>query len=220
MTDKLIIKTSWEEVTLGEFLKISKVEMNKNLKKSAVKKSLKLAAIISNKTEKEIGQMSQEMFLTILEKISFLYNTDLPKGNDKPFNIDGHSYIFHPNFDKLSAGEMVSIEQLITEASDSKRNFLPDILSVLIRPCTTKKRIFSKKPEYIIEPFDAENLEFRKNLFLKELLVPNFLTRVEAFTNGAKRFNLITSLSSVRRNQLKNQLTELSSLLKNENPSL
>lgn len=213
MSDVMTIKTSWAEVNLGEYLKLGRVLKDESLEKSSIKKSLKIVAILSNKSERQINKMSFEMSATLIEKISFVFN-QLPKPRpNKPFKIKGKNYMFHPNYDSLTAGEMVSIETIITDSADNKKNFLPEILAVLIRPCYSKRNKEQGKLEHIIEVFETENLEFREALFMKELLVPCFLSRIESFMTGAKLSQIIMSLSSVRRDQLKSQTKELEKLL-------
>ncbi len=217
MSETMKIKTSWDEVTLGEYLRISKVETTKTLRKLNLKKTLKLTAILSNRTETQVEAMSNEMFATFIQKISFLHS-DPPVRKDAPFKIKGKNYIFTPDNNALSAGEMISIEEYIKDAVELKKNFLPDLLAVLIRPCVSKKNKESGKMEHIIEPFATKNLEYRKNLFLRELKVPDFIHRIAAFTSGAKRSRLITSLSSVRITDLKLQEKELLSILESQSP--
>jgi len=227
MSETMIIKTSWDEVNLDEYLKICKVEVNQKLKNLGVKKSLKMAAIISNKTEKDIGQMNHDMFAILLEKVSFIFNTDPNPATRKPFKIKNKDYIFHPNFDKLTAGEMVSIETIIKDALKEERTFLPEILAVLIRPAITVKNEEAGTEIHGIEPFYVEGivkvrgravniLEYRKGLFMKHLLVPHFLSRITAFMDGANRSKIIMNLSAVRKNQLALKAKELNLLLEDK----
>lgn len=203
----MTIKTSWDEVTLGEYLKISAVEVDNKLAELGTKKTIKFVAILSNKSEAEINDMSYEMFVTLCDKVSFLHLEEPKRSTGKPFKIKGKDYIFVRDFSKLTTGEMVSIEQAIKDSSKSKKAFLSEILAILIRPCTSVKDEETGKTENVIEKFTTKNLKYRERLFIKELKVPDFLSRIEAFMTGANRSKMITSLSSVRATKLK-ELTE------------
>lgn len=224
----MTIKTSWDEVNLEEYLEICKIELDKKFKNSAVSKSLAFAAVLSNKSEKEIGQMNREMFLTILEKISFVVADDPTPATRKPFKIGKVNYIFHPEFNRLTAGEMVSIETIIKDATKEERTFLPEILAILIRPAIKVKSKEGGTQSDYIAPFDVDEmvevkgrsvniLEYRRRLFMKELLVPHFLTRLTAFMDGANRSKIITSLSSVRKNHLAKRLENAAKDLEKKN---
>ncbi len=158
--------------------------------------------------------MDNKMFITLMKKVAFLTNSSPRVKKNLPFKIGDTSYIFHPNFNSLTAGEMISVETVITDALKEKRAFLPELLAILIRPCISDKDKEQGRRVHKIEPFDVDNLEFRQGLFMKELKVPDFITRVEAFMTGAKRSQIITSLSSVRKNQLETQESALRKLLR------
>lgn len=206
------IKTSWDEVTLEEYMKISEIELDEELKINPISKSLKFISILSDKNENEIFEMDQVMFSELLEKISFIMISE-PVKRDGIFKINGVDYMFHPDFDKLTTGEIISIQTICNDAVKEDRSFLPEILSMLIRPCSKRFDEERKEDIFEIEKFKLENLEHRRKLFLKELKVPYFVKHLDAFMDGANRSKIISNLSSVRKNHLEGQIKELKGII-------
>jgi len=199
------IKTSWDEVTLGEYMAISKTEFKEELENRNIKKAVELITALSDKEEEEILDFDQAMFGELLKKISFI-TTDPKDESDGLIKIGGTDYMFHKDFSVLTTGEALSIEQLLMDAVETKESFLPDLLAILVRPAVKAKNKETGKFEYKLEKLIPENLPARKELFLKELTVPKFLLKLTAFMNGAKESGLISRLSSVRIDEIKRRL--------------
>ena len=203
--DTLLIKTSWDEINLADFIKISELEYNKKFERLNLTRSIKMIAALSNKSEKEIFKFSQEMYAPLLEKIAFVFN-DTPKDlSRKPFDVGGKKYMFVEDFGVLTAGEMISVEQLLMDAADNEKAFLPELLAILVRPAIEYKGETGKK-KYKPEDFETDNLADRKALFMRELMVPYFVNRITAFMNGTETLGEITSPFSVRITQIRKKL--------------
>lgn len=206
--DTILIKTSWDEVNLDEFIQISNIDHDKELRNSNLLRSIKQIAVLSNKTEKELLTYSNEMFAPLLQKIGFIFNETPKDLSKKPFDVNGVKYMFVEEFNNLSTGEMVSVEQLLLDSAENSKPFLADLLPILIRPAIKYKNEFGKMA-YKIEEFDADKLKDRKALFLRKLYVPYFVNRITAFIVGTDQPEEISSLYSVRINQLKKELIKL-----------
>jgi len=207
MSKTLLIKTSWNEVTLSEYMKVSELEYDEKLKKFNLTRSIKMIAALSNKSEKELLTYDNKMFGTLFEKIGFIFNEDIKDLSKKPFDVNGKKYMFVENFNNLTTGEMISVEQLLLDAGDSGESFLPDLLAILIRPAIEYKTESGKKA-FKAEDFDTKKLKDRRALFLSKLFVPYFVNRITAFTFGTGTQGDNLNPSSVRINQLRKKLLQ------------
>jgi len=164
--------TSWDEVDLETYIKIAKMEEQRGEIAFDELYLLKLLEYLSKKedgTPVEEGDLD-EMDLDMVNELSgkVLFIKDIPTfSKDKEFDIDGVVYSSPDDFKKLSIGEFVSIktyQQGNTNAWDAA----PWVLAILWRPST--KVWDAEKKEWTLqrEPFKVENLEWRKNLLLKQ----------------------------------------------------
>jgi hypothetical protein len=185
------IKNSWDEVTLGEFLRISDIDQDPELAKTVVKKSIKLIDVISDMEYGELLDLEMAVMEPLIEIASFLH-TEPQASKEKTFKIDGVEYMMHPNLNKLNNGESISLESMLMQAEERKSDIVPDILAILIRPAI--RRVdpeFPDKTILEIEKFDENKIAMRRELFLEKLTVPFFITALTSFSNGEMEFEKI-----------------------------
>ena len=153
-----------------------------------------MLALLSNKTYNQILKIEAANLGPLIEATSFLDKAPPKVNKKKPFKLDGKEFIFHPNFKNMTAGEMISVEQLIMDAQHKGENSTPGILAVLIRP--TKIIPDGDGTKTTIEEFDAETFESRKNFFLEHLTVDRFYHELAFFLNNAKSSEINSLLST------------------------
>ena len=175
-TIKLI--DSWNEVNLETYLKVAEIRNNEKTEHYNLQRAVSLIAALSDKTEAEILKFEHSMLATCLDKIAFVNKDEIEDLSRDPFEINGVKYMFTPDFDKLTTGEMISVEQLIMTASETGANYLPELLAILIRPAE------KDGDGWRIQEFNAITLEMRKKTFNKYLKVPFFLPRLMDSFNG------------------------------------
>lgn len=195
--------TSWDEVNLATYLKVAEIQASEDLRNHTIMQSVEMIAALSDKTSEEVLEFDQSMFATCLEKISFIYNDEVEDKSSKPFQINGVNYMVHPNFDQLTTGEMVSIEQAILNASETGGNYLDELLAILVRPCTEINGVWT------IDKFRALEVETRRELYHKYLYVPFFLHRLLDFYDGSVLSVRTLAQSSGKINEVKNRLKKL-----------
>lgn len=183
---KLIIKTKWSEVNIKEWIQIGEVESNLELNGLNIAKRIKIAAILSNRTEQEISEMSGEMWGKIAGAVSFVEKAPR-KNKKKEILINGTRYIFHPNPNHLTAGEMASVEQMLVDQQNGGETATAGILSILVRPAIEVENKEFNRTDINIEPFTIDNLEERKNLFLDHLTVDKIWHEWAFFFNIGKK---------------------------------
>lgn len=203
--DTLRIKSDWSEVNIGEWVEIGKIEENPELTGLNISKRVKVAAILSNKSEKEIGKMSGETWAKIMQATDFV--TSAPKESKQDIieiEVNGKvtEYMWHPELSKLTAGEQASIEQLLVDQRNNGTIATPGILAVLIRPVKRVRNEEFNRDEVTIEDFDVDNFNERVELFKKHLTVDK-VWHQWAFFFDLGRKSMKTTPKSLAANQKK-----------------
>ncbi len=204
--EKLKLRTNWNEVTLEEYLQIGEIQGDEEIKLLSLQKRLRMIAVISNRSFEEICDYTSNNLKPIIEKAGFL-DTDPPKHKKRPpFTINGIKYVWHPEFNNMKGGEMISIEQLLMDAHHNKKNATADILSILIRPVEMIPDPNKPGKEKVsIQKFDAETMADRKELFLKKLTAEKFIHELAFFFDEGKNKGGIIKLYSELMNPTLNQ---------------
>ena len=168
---KIEVKSKWGEINLREFISIAEIETEKETEGRAIAKRVKIISLLSGVELKELYKLNTKGFEKLIKATSFLDKE--PKEDKNPIRIDGVTYKA-VELNKLTVGENISIEQLLTEAQNTGRNIMADLIAILIREVKDGK----------VVDFDPDTLQARKELFLERLTVGFFLKLMKAFTNG------------------------------------
>lgn len=174
--------TDWNEMTLAHYVELSKLEENKT---KYLFGELYLLKVIETLCMSEAGDLDDLTLDTVNELTNLLaYLQNEPKWtNSKHIRIDEVDYVFPPDLNKLTMGEYISMKTL-QEQSLTQSDAIPFILSVILRPGKLVKDEESGKENWVQDKFDANNIEFRKNLFLKQPVF-DLMGPVTFFLNGS-----------------------------------
>lgn len=178
------IKTSWEQITLGEFIPLSKIEVDEDLKTTPLRRSLERIKILTGKTEDELLDLPGDTFGHLITASKFLdVEPETLFKEQAIFKIGEIEYGYRKP-GALSTGEYISLELGIANAIKHKRSMLPDILAILIRPIErTVTEEFGEVVE--VEKFDSKKYTSRIDLFKQKLRVPFFIHALNHITVGA-----------------------------------
>ena len=150
-TKNFNIPESWEEVSVYKTMqlyKLNEVECNH------IEKIVKILNILTEVDESILYQMTQDQFMEIASTINFT-NQEI-KGELKDFVVlDGEEYYIKKDFDKLTVGEIISIDTIMTNNDNDLSKSMTQLLCVFLR-----KKLDSGK----LEPFDNDFME-REELF-------------------------------------------------------
>ena len=204
--EKIKIKTEWNEINLQTYMRISEINGKEELKDRNLQKAVEIIAALSNKELDEVLEMDKEMLNICLSKIHFINDIKVEDRSNEKFEIDGVKYMFEPNFDSLTTGIMISIEQLIMSAGKEDAPFLDELLAILIRRAIPDP---AKENAFVIEEFDANTVQQRKNIFNEKLFVPFFLQRLTDFFFGSKQLGGISKLYSAAVEKQKEKIKKL-----------
>lgn len=132
----ITVPTTIEDVTLGQYIALSKVDP---------KDKAKQVAILCKIKEKDVARMEKSSLDDITAFLDAIEYTDEEKYDWKRFTVlNGRKFGFHPNLSEMSVGEFVDLETL---AQDPMTN-LPRIMSILYRPV-----IEEAGPLYKVAPY-------------------------------------------------------------------
>ena len=170
---KIEIKDSWEQINLRTFLEINALNEDVKFKDTVVARRVKLISLISNMSYDELLTTDSDSLQKLMEATKFL--DVLPEeANEKEFDVNGVKHMIIKDFNKMTAGESISLEQVLLNKDELGDFIVSDILSILIRP--------SKNG--VIDKFDETLLEDRKELFMEYLTVPYFMGFLTALLTG------------------------------------
>lgn len=186
------IKTSWEQITLEEFLPLAVIEADQELLNTPLRRSLERIKVLTGKDEEELLDLPGSTFGNLITASKFLDEEPLTLFKENAtFKIGEVEYGYRKPGD-LIASEYISLEISIAAAIKNKSSFLPAILAILIRPIVrTQESEFGEKVE--LEKFKADKFQARIEHFKKNLCVPFFIHALNHITVGANGIKNVTA---------------------------
>jgi hypothetical protein len=145
--------TSWEEVTVEQFIKIF---TEKSVSENGLMATVKIISAISGIDEELIMMMGIEDFKNLSKHLSFIEETMEIK-NVEYIELEGDKYYLYTDFNKLTTGEIITIETLMEAKNGNIYEVMGELLCVFLR---------KKKDNGDFEKFKTNMLQ-RKTLFMK-----------------------------------------------------
>ena len=167
MKKEITIPQEWSDVSLGEFIELSKLNISDY--ENSVDYYFKILEVFGNDL-KEVKEFINYVDLTdIVNQMTFLKTP--PKQLDlKSVVIDEVEFLLKDDLNKLTVGEYVSIETLIERGKLNSISAIPSILSVILRPKD--------------EVFNADLVNTRIKLFEEKLNIEQVIKMGVFFSNG------------------------------------
>jgi len=172
---------NYQEMTLETFIRISKIQESGTEFVFQEYYLIKLLEAIVGAEPGDLDDMTIEEMANLSNKLTFLSEEPTLKKVDKII-IGDLIYAFPENFNKITAGEMISIKTL--NEGKSTGDSILNLLAIILRPAKEVIDEETGKVRLVRNKFDAQNLEHRKSLF-KKLPVLDCLWSVNFFfTDG------------------------------------
>ena len=131
---EITIPTSWEDITIGNYIELRPVlstDMND------VERVINILCVLTGKKREEIKQISIKDYHKLVKQMKFL-NTQLPKElKKKRFLVGGKWYEFKYDANKLLFGEYINIMDILQGAKNNEElvfQNLHKILTIICRP--------------------------------------------------------------------------------------
>lgn len=170
MKAEITIPTSWKDVTLNEFIKLSCLDITTY--KTPLEYYIHVLRIFGNKDLGNIFEFIKASDINdIINQLSFM-NEEPSKLDNKIVKIKGVEYHLIDNMNDITIGEYVTIESLIEQDKLNSVEAIPVILSVILRP--------------LKEVFDSNKCKERIELFKNELSIEDVLGMSVFFSSGER----------------------------------
>ena len=170
MSKEILIPTAWEDVTLNEFIELSKLDIDSF--DSHIDYYISMLGIFGND---DLNNILEFVKLTdvadIINQMAFM-NTPPKNLDNKEVTIKGEVFKLIENMNELTVGEYISIETLIEQGKLDSISSIPAILSVILKP--------------IGEKFDSNLVNARMELFKDELSIEDVLGMSVFFSIGVR----------------------------------
>jgi hypothetical protein len=173
--------TNWNEVDLNIYVKLSELEETKANFGIPELYLLKVLEVLCNVEDGELDELTLDMVNDLVGLVSFVQEEPV-WSNVNHLTIEETEYVFPDDLNKLTMGEYISIKTL--QESNTTAGIIPYILAIILRPGSKIVDPETGKEKWIQEKFSTTNLEWRKELFLKQPVF-NLLGPVSFFLSGS-----------------------------------
>lgn len=189
------IPESWDEVNVEQFCKI--IELQESVKDlTKISTSVKLINIITGIDEEIIWLMSAENFSKLTTALAFTA-TEIKAPLKESIVIDGEEYFVQSNFEALTMGEIITLEQLTDSSKGNLIRSMDKLLTIFLR---------KKKPNGNLESFKVKFIEERSEKF-KKISITDIYTLFFSFIAGESTSVSDTKVSSVNKKRKVKNLT-------------
>ena len=170
MNKEILIPTSWQDVNLGEFIALSKLDIDSY--KTPIEYYIHMLRVFGNENIEDIFEYIKAVDINnIVGQMSFL-NTPPKQLNNKSVKIGKETFHLIKSLNDITVGEYVSIESLIEQGKLDSVEAIPIILSVILRP--------------LDEDFDSDKCAERIKLFKQSLSIEDVLGMSVFFSIGVR----------------------------------
>jgi hypothetical protein len=172
--------TEWNDVTLDVYVRMAELEERRE---AFGLPELYLLKVLECLCSAEDGDLDELTLDTVNELVALIgYIQEEPTWtNTNHLVIDEVDYVFPNDLNKLTMGEYISIKTL--QENNTTAGIIPYILAIILRPGTKEVDVEMGKERWVQEKFSTANLEFRKELFMKQPVF-NLMGPVTFFLNG------------------------------------
>lgn len=177
--------TEWTEMTLKNYVKLAELDEGKDMIIMPELYLLKVIETLCDAEEGDLDDLTLDMVTELSNEVGYL-KEEPTWNNNKMIEIEGVNYVFPDDLNKLTMGEYISIKTL-QENTKTKAGIIPYILAIILRPGKLIKDEETGKENWKQDRFNVANIEFRKELFLKQP-VYNLMGAVAFFLNGNETY--------------------------------
>ena len=165
---------SWDDVTVDKFIKVYQLRSDES--NTEIESSCKLLSAISGIDMDTLFAMDIEDFKNLVSNLKFI-STEIQKSDVEYIEVEGEQYYLYSDFNKLTTGEVITIETLLDSASGNFYNIMPELLCLSLR----------KKKDDKYEKFTTDMLK-RKEMF-KQIPITQIYHIFSFFLTGRNTSN-------------------------------
>lgn len=168
--------TSWGEVTVEQFKNLYTI--NKDVH-AGMFYTFEVIHQLTGIDRDVIEQIDYENFTKLVEQMKFIYEP-IEEKKLESIMVDGEEYFLYTEFNKYTAGEIISIETILSSANNEIFKVMPELLCIFLR---------KKKENGNLEKYNTRFMERRdkfKNIKIDEInhIFTFFLTGRDSSANN------------------------------------
>jgi hypothetical protein len=151
--------TSWGEVSIEKFQNLYTI--NKDIH-SGMFYTFEVIHQLTGIDRDVIEQIDYENFTELVKQMKFIYEPIEEKKMESLF-IEGEEYFLYTEFNKYTAGEIISLETILSSANNEIFKVMPELLCIFLR----KKKENGKLEKY--KTTFMERVKIFKNIKIDEI---------------------------------------------------
>lgn len=151
--DQYEFPTGWDDLTVEQYSKLYSIDRTIH---TGMFFTFEVLHKLTGIDREIIEQIDYQDFVQLVKGLEFIY-TPLEKRDVEFIEIEGEKYYLQTEFNKFTAGEIISIDTIINQANGELNTVLPKLLCVFLR---------KKKPNGEFEKYKT-NFMLREQLFSK-----------------------------------------------------
>jgi hypothetical protein len=180
--------TEWNDVTLEVYVRLAELEEKKEAFGIPELYLLKVLECLCNAEDGDLDELTLDIVNELVGLIGYIQEE--PNWvNTNHLIIDEVDYVFPNDLNRLTMGEYISIKTL--QENNTTAGIIPYILAIILRPGTKEVDAETGKEKWVQEKFSTSNLEWRKELFMKQPVF-NLMGPVTFFLNGKEIYTTNT----------------------------
>jgi hypothetical protein len=180
--------TEWNDVTLEVYVRLAELEEKKEAFGIPELYLLKVLECLCNAEDGDLDELTLDIVNELVGLIGYIQEE--PNWvNTNHLVIDEVDYVFPNDLNRLTMGEYISIKTL--QENNTTAGIIPYILAIILRPGTKEIDAETGKEKWVQEKFSTSNLEWRKELFMKQPVF-NLMGPVTFFLNGKEIYTTNT----------------------------
>ena len=170
--------TSWSEVTVDKFKNLYTI--NKDIH-SGMFYTFEVLHQLTGIDRDIIEQIDYEDFSKLVEQMKFIYEPIQEKKSESII-VDGEEYFLHTEFNKYTAGEIISLETILASANNEIFKVMPELLCIFLRKKKDSGKLENYKTSFM------ERNELFKNINIDEInhIFTFFLRGRDSSANNTK----------------------------------
>jgi hypothetical protein len=140
------IPESWDEVTVKQFCDLFSTS-DEGL--NDIQKVVRIVSVFTNIKVDELMMMSPDDFQMISKVITFI-TKELEGDNVESIEVDGEEYFLKSDFEKLTMGEILSIDTLLQQNENNLLKVMDKLLCIFLRKKNSKGNLESFRNEFML----------------------------------------------------------------------
>ena len=121
--------TSWSEVSVDQFCKLYSIDKNIH---SGMFYTFEVLHQLTGIDREIIEQIDYDDFVEIVKEFKFIYEPIEEKKSESVI-VEDEEYFLYSEFNKFTAGEIISIETILKSANNDLIKVMPQLLCIFLR---------------------------------------------------------------------------------------